>query len=396
MTDRSLVVVHVLSSCLGGASNHVYDLIQNTTVPCRYYVFIPDDGGAFLERIKALPALTVIVLPIDRKPTLKVLIKMVGCLREINPDIVHCHGYRAGLVGRISAKLASRRIKTILTVHGFHYFYYSNSFKRHLFLLLERLLQGFTDFVIAVSPTDLRNLIQTNNASSLRSRCILCGLNISEVTRIEKNTPSIRKRLNIPTETINIIGSVGRLHYQKGLDNFLYAIPAILKQCPLSMFIIVGDGPERIQLESVAQTLGIAEKVIFCGHLPNVLEVLACFDVFVFPSLWEGMPVGLLEAMLLSVPIVTTDVDGNRDIMDITQNNGLIVPPNNSDALAVAIVSLLRGQYPINPSDMSSSIRIIKEKFTIPRLVNETFEVYTKLTICCPHLNVRDTIEAYK
>jgi len=141
-------------------------------------------------------------------------------------------------------------------------------------------------------------------------------------------------------ETGPIVGTVGRLVERKGHYDLLDAWPAVLTEYPDAELVLVGDGPERAGLKSHARELGIEKSLHLLGRRDDVPELLALFDVFVFPSHYEGLPGALLEAMCAGLPIVTTPVDGCSELV-VDREHGLHVPPRDATALGEAIANLL-------------------------------------------------------
>ena len=169
--------------------------------------------------------------------------------------------------------------------------------------------------------------------------------------------------------------TICRLHYQKGMIYLLQAIPYILQQYPNARFFIVGDGPERGYLEEAAKKTNIIRSIQFMGNRSDASDLLPVADIFVLPSLWEGLPLCLLEAMRAEVPIVTTDVDGNREVVD-DGKSGVLVPPKNSEALAHGITTLLRS--PLLQKNLVREAKIrLHTDFSLESMLQKTRHVYT-------------------
>ena len=245
-------ILHLLASSLGGGASHVFDLIIHKTSGIEQRLVVSSDGGTIADQLRAVGT-EVDEIDMAKGWKWASLVGLIRIMRNDQPEVVHCHGFRAGLYGRIAAKVASRRIKIVLTVHGFHYFYYHNRWKKKAFMLLEKIFRPFTDHVIAVSNTDWQHLADCKLIHKKRSRVIFNG--ISPLAKTMWGKEEIRSRLDLSNREQPIIATVARLHYQKGVIYFLEAVPLILQSYPQACFLIVGDGPERESLMRAAQDL---------------------------------------------------------------------------------------------------------------------------------------------
>jgi len=367
-------ILHVLASSLGGGAVHVSDLIVHGTQEMEQGLVVSPDGGTIAHRLKDR-GYEVEEMDMAKGWKWKTLALLIRYMRKYQPSVVHCHGFRAGLYGRLAAKLASPKIKTVLTVHGFHFFYCQNQLKKKLLILLEHIMQPLTHCVIAVSKTDWQHLLECGLISKEKSRVILNG--IPPVSSPPGDKEETRSRLGLSTHEQPIIATVARLHYQKGVIYFLKAAPRILQFYPNAYFLIVGDGPEREELLQTAKDLNILHNLRFLGNREDVIDILRVVDVFVLASLWEGLPLSLLEAIRAEIPIVATDVDGNRDVIE-NGVSGLLVPPKNQEALAESVLRLLK-----DPSLAASVVKKAKIRwmtdFFLANMLQKTRQIYTDL-----------------
>ena len=166
------------------------------------------------------------------------------------------------------------------------------------------------------------------------------GIDLAYFRSVRVDPAVKRKELGLPPEG-PIVGTVGRLVPIKGLEWLLKAAPRVLAEFPQACFVIIGDGPMLGELRELTAILGIGLRVVFLGAREDVPECLAAFDLFVLPSLNEGMGRVLLEAMAVGCPVVATRVGGIPDIV-ADRTTGLLVPPRDDRALAEAILTLLR------------------------------------------------------
>jgi glycosyltransferase involved in cell wall biosynthesis len=168
--------------------------------------------------------------------------------------------------------------------------------------------------------------------------------------------------------------TVGRLTKQKGQTYLLQAIPAVLRACPEAALVFVGDGPLKLDLQAEARQLRVAERVHFLGLRQDVSKLLQAADIFVLPSLWEGMSMALLEAMAEGVPVVASDVEGINDLIT-DQVEGLVVPPRNPDMLAKAITSLL-GNEDLREQLSQAAYEKVQREFSLERMSKQYENVF--------------------
>jgi glycosyltransferase involved in cell wall biosynthesis len=257
--------------------------------------------------------------------------KVARVLREQRIDVVHTHNTPALIDGVIGAKLAGTRT----VVHTDHGRLYPD---KRRYLLAEHILSHFVYKIAAVSAETAQHLRQYQRIAADKLVTITNGV---ESVRYESGIDRARKRreLGIPP-TAPIVGFAARLAEQKGLAYLLEAFPRVRERVPAAHLVVAGHGPLADEHRSAAHALGITEHVHFLGLRTDVAELLQLFDCYVIPSVWEGLPMALLEAMAAGCPIVASNVGGVpmalRDGV-----NGSLVEPREPEQLAAAIVDLL-------------------------------------------------------
>jgi glycosyltransferase involved in cell wall biosynthesis len=180
-------------------------------------------------------------------------------------------------------------------------------------------------------------------------------------------------------ETQPVLVNVARQEYQKGHRHLLAAMPAVLAKHPDTVLLVAGrGGTETTALEQLARELGLSERVRFLGHVPRIAEFLAAGDVFVFPSLYEGMPGAVIEAMAMGLPIVGSDIPSIREVVE-PQRNALLVEPANDGALADAVGTLL-GDPQTRRDFGAESRRIYESRFRLDQSVRGMLALYDRLT----------------
>jgi glycosyltransferase involved in cell wall biosynthesis len=224
------------------------------------------------------------------------------------------------------------------------------------------------DRILTVSSGITETLIQSGIPAS-RVEVVYEGVDVREV---ENAAPA---RLYPPSEPV--IGCVAYLSEEKGHATLLDALALLLGQRPAARLVLVGDGPLRIQLERQARALGISERVRFLGFQEHTSHFLRGFDIFVLPSLSEGLSSGILAAMAASLPVVASDIGG---IPELVQHRvtGLLVPPRNPEPLAEALTELIDSADLRHRYGQAGRSRVMKH-FTLEQKVKRTLAIYEEL-----------------
>lgn len=252
-------------------------------------------------------------------------------------DILHSHcQFGDGLALLLKRELGAKAV--VRTVHNERE--WGKRPLRHL-LLTNGLYPLRFQQELGVSQQVVDNLNQRPLARRLGKTAVLAynALNVSRFANIRVNRDEKRRELGLPADA-PLIGSVGRLTEQKAYDLFLKAAALVQARLPEAHFLLVGDGPLAADLQAQADRLGLAARVTFTGARRDVEELLPILDVFVNSSHWEGLPTVMLESMAARVPVVATNVSGNRELVRDGEN-GRLVPPNDPSALAQAVQDTL-------------------------------------------------------
>lgn len=296
------------------------------------------------------------------------LTDLLRLVRQERPHILHTHGYATSNFARVVATLTG--VRTI--VHEHAAFPSIPSYQRPI----DWLLAGRTDLGIAVSASTRDSMIRKRFLPPGKIRVVFNGVPLEEFKPPPaERVRAERERLGLrPGESV--VGTVGRLDAQKGIIYFLRAAAEVLRRRPEVRFVVAGDGPLLEQYREEARALGIAERTVFTGFCEDVPALQSLFDVQVFPSLWEGTPLTLFEAMSMSRPIVSTAVDGLAEILK-DRENGLLVPACDPPALAAAMVELL--EHPGLARDLAMRAEVDSRSFDIGRTVRELEILYRQL-----------------
>ena len=324
--------------------------------------------GTVAQRIRFL-GIPVTDLRMTAKWRLDALWRLYRLLRQRRPDILHTWMFHANFPGRLLGRLAG--VPIIITSRR------NEDIGGVLRERLNRWTARLDDRVIAVCEVARRAEIERARVSPDHVVTIYNGIDVERFSAIGAESGiRVRQEFGIPAG-VPLIGAVGRLHPQKDFAGLLQSMAAVQKHISPARLLLTGEGELRDDLETQARSLGISEIVTFAGFRSDVPEILAACDVFVLPSLWEGLPNVVLEAMALGLAVVATRVGGVPEIV-IDGETGLLVPPGEPETLAEALVRLLRD--PDLRSRMGrAGRRRVEQRFSASQMVCETEALYEAL-----------------
>jgi len=234
---------------------------------------------------------------------------------------------------------------------------------------------GLASHMVAVSDQVRMLAICDEGVRPEHIQVILNGITLPK----PQNTPTVtraqlERKFSIDAQSPLIL-TVGRLTVQKGQTYLLAAAPKVLARFPNIYFAIAGAGHQRSNLIAQAADLGIQDAVKFLGKRADIPDLLAAADLFVLPSLWEGLPLALLEAMGAGKPVVATRVEGVEDVLD-DGRNGYLVPPANADALARALIQILSEGEDVWRLFGERGKRLIVKEYTIDRACQQYEQLF--------------------
>lgn len=295
-------------------------------------------------------------------------------IRAFRPAIVHTHTAKAGLLGRLAARLADVPV-VVHTYHGHVLQGYFGPFKTALFRGLEKALGPLTDALVTVSDAVKQDLVEMGVARGAKIRVIPLGLDLE---RLAGPLPrgSLREPAGVPEEA-PLVGIVGRLVPIKDVTTFLKGAAIVHKSLCEARFAVVGDGEERTLLEREAADLGLSGIVHFHGWRREMDAVYGDLDAVVNTSRNEGTPVALIEALAAGKPVVATRVGGTPDLLGEGER-GRLVPPGDPEALAAAVLETLRS--PVAARERALRGRgYVLEHHSVARLVGDMDRLYREL-----------------
>jgi glycosyltransferase involved in cell wall biosynthesis len=281
-------------------------------------------------------------------------------------DVLHLHGYGATTFGRVAA--AIRRLPVVLHEHA--NLTSTPWFQR----VADTVLEPFTDIAIAVSNSTAEFVIGARRVRPSRVKVVYLGAPLDEFGQpaTPEERAAARAELGAGPNDV-VMGTVTRLHDSKGNQYLVEAARLVLDQRPNARFCLFGEGPLLADLQAQAARLGLGGRFVFGGFVKDVRRVLSAFDVSVFPSLWEGTPLTVFEAMGAGKAIVSTDADGLREVLT-PDHDALMVPARDAGALADRIVYLI--DHPDQRSRLGAASRATAESFDIQAFVRKMERLY--------------------
>ena len=320
-------------------------------------------------RWQVFPMLTRSISPFRDLIALR---QLVVWFRRERPDIVHTHTSKAGLLGRLAAHRAGVPV-VVHTPHGHVFYGHFGRLASWVFLQIERLLAKRTTWMIALTEAERDEHLVRGVGRPDRFAVVPSGIDLAWFRKADGKVRRRPKGFNCPSDAV-VVGSIGWLTPVKGHRVLLKAAAALRREWPRLHVVIVGGGPLREELERLARRLEIAEAVRFLGMRNDVSDCLTGMDIYVQPSLNEGMGRALIEAMAAGRPVVASRVGGIPAVVQ-DRKTGLLIPPNDPAALARAIDELLR------KSDWARELGVaaqagIGERFSQDAMVRAIESVY--------------------
>jgi len=368
------------NSAFGGGTRLVIDW-------CKYLV----DQGCVVDvlttdlrsisefnQIKGVRVRQDVLIPRDIVPwhDIKAVLKLCSMIKKEQYHVIHTYSATPSFIGRLSGFL----VGTPVILHhqaGWAVNEASSKFSKVVYQALEALAITISTKSICVSHAVRKQAEQLPLIPKSKLVTICNGIEAERFLNISSNQCrlSLCEEFNIPPETV-LIGNTGRLAKQKDNASLIYAVADLINNHPEHTFtlLLAGDGPDRNELVALAKSLEIAENVIFLGFRSDIPELLASIDIFVSPSLWEGLSISLLEAMAAGCPIIASSILPNTELIE-DKVNGLLVPEKSPLKIAKAIIYLVNNPDLAKKFAQAAREKVLKD-YSMQRMFDETYELY--------------------
>jgi len=369
-------ILYILEATSGGTQKHVIDIAKKIDKSefqidiiystSRNKHFIEESSGIFNK---------LYGLPFERSASLSDVSNILRIRKIINQndyDIVHCHSTKAGLVGRVAAFLSSHP-NVIYSPHGFMFCDTRIKMRRLLYLYLEKYLGYLTNKLVAVSGSERDLALEHNIVPNNKIVTLYNSIDPSDFDDFNYVNKVPEKLLQNNSEII--LGTVGRLYYQKDPKTLIKSFRLINDRFPNTKLIIVGDGPLEDECRQLINELNLQDRIELAGYQKNSKAYYKIFDIFLLSSHYEGLPYALLEAMIMGIPSVGTDVVGIKDLI-VHGETGYLAKEEDHVGFAKAVINLLE-----NPALLSAfsenAKRITKTNYNFNDGIKEYQEFYT-------------------
>jgi glycosyltransferase involved in cell wall biosynthesis len=340
-------VLHVITRMIIGGAQENTLLTAARLDPGCYDVELlcgPQTGseGSLIEEaraqgvaVKILPDLLRQVSPLH---DIKALIALKRAMHQGGFTIVHTHSSKAGILGRLAARMAGVPV-IVHTVHGWSFHDYMPGITRFIYIRLERWMARFTDAIIVVAEKDIEKGLQASIGVREQYHLVRSAIPVEAFDPDEVDRDKIRNELNLTPEA-PVIGTIGRLTPQKNPLEWVRVAGRIAKARPEARFVIVGNGPLRRQVEAMIDQEGLRGRVVLTGIRRDTPQILRAMDVFMLASLWEGLPRTIPEAQAMGLPVVANRADGTGEAIQ-DGVSGYLCTPGDVDGMAGYVINLI-------------------------------------------------------
>jgi len=346
---------------MGGSQTHVLDLVRGFRSRFQLTLVTGEEGFLTVEsrrlgiETRVVPNL---VQPLRPKQDLKALRELTSLLRELQPDVLHCHTSKAGVIGRVAARATG--VRAVFTAHTWSFADGTSRLWKLVGTPSERLAARWTEKIITVSDSNRALALQKQIARAEKLVTVHNGIGDSAFrARPDRNA--------IPQ-----IVMVARFAPQKNQQQLLEAL-AQLRDLPFRLSF-VGDGPTRATVEAAARQLQLAERVDFLGTRMDTERILSESSIFALATNWEGFPITILEAMRAGLPVVATDVDGVREAVN-DGVTGFLVPRQDTCALCDRL-RLLINDATLRAGMGAAGRKAYESEFTVTAMLRKVEAVY--------------------
>jgi len=362
--DRPRVLLALPELQVGGVETHVIDLARGLKRK-GYEPLVVSHGGKLVEKL-AQDNIRHVDLPIHSKSPL-VISSMVGrmhqVIKENNIELVHAHSRVPAWICYMAMRGDKDNRPFITTCHSTYSVHVGSR------------VMTMGDSMIAVSAFVRQHMLRNFGTAPDRITTVHNGIapDLFDAARGREMVAKYRHEFGLDGDT-RVVGMVASLTPRKGYAFFIRAAQAILKKYPNVVFLGVGGGVQKDELEAMARDAGLDGRFRFLGVRQDVRDLIYSFDIFVLSSMSEGLPYVILEAMCMKKPIVSTNVGGIPEAIDHGAN-GLLVSPKDVDALAASILSLLQDKDKARALGEAAHQRIA-DSFTVEKMVDQTEQIY--------------------
>lgn len=345
----------------GGGPEHIYSLLKSLHEEYSFYIACPDDIP-YKKKYEDITGKDKIFLLPHRKFRSKYLFRLKSFTVNNNIDLIHSHGKGAGIYGRLLSVLSKTPV--VHTFHGIHVGSY-NKYQKKLYAAVEKALSFKTKVIISVSESEKRKAVRQGIAP------------LSKITVIKNGVEIPQAKAAINLNEIHL-STITRFDEQKNSE-LLIPIAKLLKQKLKKQFIIhfIGSGEREETIKAAVIKNGLSKNFIFHGFQLKPSNILENSNCYISTSKWEGLPIAVLEAMALGLPVVATNVTGNKDAV-INKRTGYLFDINKPEEGAGCIANIFDDDNLWNEFSIAARERITKD-FSLDKMAEATNKLYEQL-----------------
>lgn len=373
---------------MGGAQRFLYEFITHLN-PQNYQFMVATGGnGQLIEKLREKKIGVIPIKNFSNAPGLKnflTFLEIFKLIKNFKPDILYLLSSEAGFIGSIAGGFyrffsKNKKPKIIYRIGGWAFKEPRSIFIKKIYLWAEKISAPFKDVIITNSEFDRHLAIKNKITPPNKIITVYNGLDVDNLKFLSKKEARIfiESKIKHPLNNSVLIGTIANLYKNKGLDYLILAAARIkgklLEPSSIPIFIIIGSGIESNNLKSLIKKYKMENQFFLTDNIPNAYECLKTFNLFVLPSVKEGQPWTILEAMAAGVPIVATNIAGIPEMIE-NEKSGLLVEPADPEALSLAIEKMLT--HPSLASECSkNALEIVKEKFDIAEMIRKNEELF--------------------
>jgi glycosyltransferase involved in cell wall biosynthesis len=381
LTGRRYRILHLITRLeLGGAQQNTLFCVERHDRERFEVELMAGAGGMLDDEALAIPDASIHLLPYLKHPIaplwdLVALFRLWRHFKGGRIDLVHTHSSKAGILGRLAAALAGVPV-IIHTAHGWSFNDTQPVWLRRLYIALERLAARFSKRLITVSSIDREKGLHLGVGRPEQYELLHSGIDQESFRTPDTSREAIRAALGFD-RSHKVVGTIACLKPQKAPLDFVRAAAAAHAEDDSLRFFIAGDGELRPQLKRLLAELGLQDVVRLLGWRRDVADLLHAMDLFLLPSLFEGLPRAVLQAMAAGVPVVATAVDGTPEVVE-DGVTGLLIPPGKPDVAARRTIEMLADDDLRERCVMQARRRLSRE-FDIHQMVRDLDRLYVGL-----------------
>lgn len=340
------------------------------------FVCLSERGTELAEELGTINDIDAISWPmngikVDLLPDLHLTLRIAHLIRSEKFDLVHAHGSKAGFLARLAA--IGSRVPVIYSPHCFSFHDGANPLTANILAVLEGFSARFLTARI-ITVADGEQTLARRFHVGFPKLFVTVHSGVDPILYDKPIDKTAKKSILNLNENTRLVGVVARLVEQKAPLDFVRMAALVNAQMPQTHFVWAGSGPLEDAARKLSEKLGIAAACHFIGEYKDIPSLLGVMDCFVLPSLWEGFPIVLLEAMAAGVPIVATDIPGNDEVVS-SGRNGWLVPPGHPSALAEKVLGLLNDSNQA-AAFASSGRERIRQEFTRAKMLVSIQKIY--------------------